>query len=300
MSAPCIGIIGLGEVGLSFGQAMAKAGADVLAHDVRFTGPNGDLKHEHPAGSGMEIVSREKLFSRAGIVLSTVTTDVALDVARAAAPHLSPDQIYVDLNSTSRAVKIRLAEVISASGAAFVEGAILGAVGASGPATRVILTGPAAQDTVRTLNALGLNCEEFGQAFGDAASFKMLRSVFSKGLEALLLEMLVGARQAGLEAELWEEITGFMAAHPFDQAARNWIESHAVAYERRYYEMVQVVETLQELDVEPLMSAATLDFFRRSRTLDLGKAFPQKPKSAGEVIRYFTEHLQPAPDTHAP
>jgi 3-hydroxyisobutyrate dehydrogenase-like beta-hydroxyacid dehydrogenase len=300
MSTPCVGIIGLGEVGLTFGLAMAETGAEVLGYDVRFVEPGGSRKQELPAVPGIRPVAYAELFSRAAIILSTVTTDVALEAARSAVPYLSGKHIYVDLNSTSRAAKMRLAEVVSGSGARFVEGAILGAVGASGAKTRVILTGPAAQEIAETLNGLGLNCEEFGQQFGDGASFKMLRSIFSKGLEALLLEMLAAARRAGLEDEVWSEIAGFMASHPFEKVARSWIESHAVAYERRYYEMAQVVETLHELDVEPLMSEATLAFFKRSLGLGLDEAFRQKPESAEEVIRHFAEQLQPAATAYAP
>ena len=35
--------------------------------------------------------------------------------------------------------------------------------------------------------------------------FKMLRSVFSKGMEALLIEFLVAAERAGIRADLWAE-----------------------------------------------------------------------------------------------
>lgn len=291
MSQPRIGIIGYGEVGSTFAQAMAQAGARVRAYDVAFTDGSEKADGLPAADGGVTIAPLAQVVSGSRYILSTVTTEVALDVARAAVPFLSPGQHYVDLNSTSRNVKMRMADVIARSGAQFVEGAILGAVGASGARTRVILTGPGARQAAEVLNAAGLNCVEFGQDIGDAASFKMLRSVFSKGIEALLLEMFAGAHQAGIETELWHEIMRFMADHPFDRLARNWIESHVTAYERRYHEMLQVVETLQELGIEPLMSEATLSFFRRSQQLDLGHAI-EESVSQEEVIKQLAERLR--------
>ena len=56
--------------------------------------------------------------------------------------------------------------------------------------------------------------------------------------------------------------------------------------------MVQVAETLRGLGVEPLLTAATVDFFRRSQTLGLDAAFPEKPETVEEVIAFVDERLK--------
>jgi 3-hydroxyisobutyrate dehydrogenase-like beta-hydroxyacid dehydrogenase len=119
----------------------------------------------------------------------------------------------------------------------------------------------------------------------------MLRSVFSKGLEALLIEFLVAAERAGLKGDLWQEVVGLMRRHPFEVTAANWVQTHAVAYERRYHEMEQVVNTMRELGLDPVMTAATTAFFARSRSLGLDTAFPEKPGDVDQVISFIDRQL---------
>jgi len=141
---------------------------------------------------------------------------------------------------------------------------VLGAVGVAGAGTKILAAGATAEDLVERLRRRGLNVDFFGHEIGRASTFKMLRSVFSKGVEALLLESLVAARRAGLQQELWQEITGLFAAHGFEHVAENWIRTHAAAHARRGHEMKQVADVLRGLDIEPLLSDAVADFFARS------------------------------------
>jgi 3-hydroxyisobutyrate dehydrogenase len=225
-------------------------------------------------------------------VLSTAATQAAKEIAQACLPYLQPGQVYVDLNSTSPSVKVEIDEIIAPSGADFVEGAILGAVGASGARTRVLVGGEKGPEVTQKLTRLGLNVIHYSFEIGKASTFKMLRSIFSRGLEALLLELLIAGKRAGIEHDLWEEVTGLMSRHPFDQVASNWIQTHAMAHERRYHEMVQVAETMREIGVEPIVTAGTEAFFRRSLSLGLGNAFAEKPDSMEQVIDFMTERLE--------
>ena len=127
---------------------------------------------------------------------------------------------------------------------------------------------------------------------GKISLFKMLRSSFSKGLEALLIELLLAARKAGLEKELWQEVVvNLMTGTPFDKVASNWIRTHPGACERRYHEMTEVVGVLRELVADPPMAPATEAFFKRSAALDFASAFPEKPASVAEVLDYMERNL---------
>lgn len=292
MNSTCIGFIGFGEVGRIFAHATAAKGARVRVFDILLLEGGGHaFVRAHIRHPNVTIAALPELISTSDYILSTVTTDVALQVAQDCTAFLGQGKTYVDLNSTSPEIKVKIGAAIEATGADFVEGAILGAVGASGAATRVLLTGSQAETVARTLSGFDLNCLTFGRKVGDAAAFKMLRSVFSKGIECLLLEMLTAARRAGIDSPLWEDVMEFMSNNPFESMAANWIQSHAVAYERRYHEMVQVVESLEALHVEPVMSQATKTFFERSLHLGLNAAFKHKPEDPESVIAFMSEKL---------
>jgi 3-hydroxyisobutyrate dehydrogenase-like beta-hydroxyacid dehydrogenase len=189
-------------------------------------------------------------------------------------------------------IKQEVERLIRPSGAVFVEGALLGAVGVTGAATEVLTGGPSGEQAARELSSeLGLHATFFSEEVGKASTFKMLRSIFSKGLEALLLEFLTAGERAGMREALWKEVSDLLAKHPFEKVAGNWIVSHVSAHERRYHEMVQVTEVMRALGIEPVMTEATEAFFRRSGTLDLARSFAGKP-AMDQVIRVFEERLR--------
>jgi 3-hydroxyisobutyrate dehydrogenase-like beta-hydroxyacid dehydrogenase len=284
-AALSIGFVGFGEVAARLAAALQSGGATVAAYDVLLerTGGLEKLK-ERSREMPVAFVALDELAARSPIVLSTVTTDVALDAAKGCAPHLSRAHVFVDLNATSPAVKRMIADALAPSGAAFVEGAILGAIGVTGAQTRVLLCGERGSDVAEALNRLGLNFAFYGPEIGRASTFKMLRSVFSKGMEALLLESLLAARRAGVEEDVWREIVETLDERSFAEVGANWMRTHGSAHARRYHEMVQVEMLLRELGLEPLLTGATTAFFERSTRLELSRAFDGNPHSFEEVI----------------
>lgn len=279
------GFLGFGEVASRFAARLRERGARVLAYDVVLDRPGGRdalvarAVREPPRFQGLADV-----IAQADVVLSTVTTDVALAVAKDCARLLRARQIYVDLNATSPSVKRETASVVASSGADFVEGAILSAVGVAGADAKILLAGPRAAEVTATLSDLGLNVHAYGTEIGKASSFKMLRSVFSKGLEALLVECLLAGRHAGIEEALWQEIVSTIDAASFDDVGGNWVRTHATAHARRYHEMLQVADVLRELDVDAPMTSATVALFERSTRLALKDAFTTPAEDPGEVI----------------
>ena len=284
--------LGFGEVASRFANRLRERGAAVLAYDVLLERPGGrETLVARAAGAPPEFAPLAQTLARADIVLSTVTTDVALPAARDCVALLRAGQMYVDLNATSPAVKRETASVVAQSGADFVEGAILSAIGVAGPDAKVLLCGPRADEATAVLSRLGLNVHAYGTEIGKASSFKMLRSVFSKGLEALLIECLLAGRHAGIEQALWQEIVATIDAASFDDVGGNWVRTPATAHGRRYHEMLQVAEVLRELQVDAPMTSATVALFERSTRLALNDAFPGPPASVDDVTAALDARL---------
>ena len=285
--------IGYGEVAGAFARALAERGAEVRAYDVLIGEPGGEARLRERAGDApVGFAPLAEALSGAQYVLSTVTTSVALAAARACSAHLAPGQTYVDFNATDPGTKVEIERVITPTGAHFVEGAVLGAVGVTGAKTEILLGGPHGRRAERELaGELGLNARFYSEEIGKASTYQNLRSVFSKGLEALLIEFLVAGERAGIRADLWREVTELMANHPFEKTAANWVRTHASAHARRHHEMEQVADVLRGLGVEPTITAATVAFFERSGRLGLTPASASGEAGMDEVIRMFNERL---------
>jgi len=288
-----VAFLGFGEAGSAFAAAFAARGAEVTAYDRLLEQPEGRARLAARAGdTAIAFLDLGPTLRGADYVFSTVTTDVACDAARACAAHLGSGQTWVDLNATGPGVKRKIAALVGASGTVFVEGALLGAVGVSGAQTELLLGGPHGARTARLLTEqYGLNVRHYSDEIGKASTYKMLRSVFSKGLEALLIEFLVAGERAGLREDLWHEVVELLGKERFEKVAANWVCSHAVAHERRFHEVVQVAQVLREMGLDPVMTAATEALFRRSVALETRAAFPARPDTMDPVIRFFDQRL---------
>ncbi len=191
-----IGFIGFGEAASAFAKALSEHGASIEAFDILINTEDGlkALKHR---SDGVDVRFRklEDVISDSELIISTVTMDVALAAARNCAGLLSSSKVYFDLNSTSPKIKIEISETIKKTGAGFLEGVVLGAIGATGAATKVLLGGDLGEEYAVKLKELGLNTSFFSREIGKASTFKMIRSVFSKGAEALLLRCSLPARK---------------------------------------------------------------------------------------------------------
>lgn len=289
--------IGFGEVAAAFSAALAARGAEITAYDVLLEQAGGidRLKARSP-GTKVAFCSLPEALRGARYVLSTVTTTVAREAAQGCVPYLSAGQTYVDMNATDPEVKLEIERIVTPSGAAFVEGAVLGAVGVTGARTEILLGGPHGRRAERELGGeLGLNVKFYSDDIGKASMFKMLRSVFSKGMEALLIEFLVAGERAGIRDDLWREVTELFSSHAFEKTASNWVRSHATAHARRYHEMKQVANVLRQLGVEPMVTAATEAFFQRSGSLGLQERFKATPATMDELVQFFNQRLPAAP-----
>ena len=280
-----IGILGFGEAGSAFAETLVAHGANVAAFDKDWgKSAIGRTPCDDDSDAGIRLCAfPSDLLASADIVLSTVTTDTALDAARACLPGLTPHHTYCDLNSTAPATKVELDRLIAPTGAKFVEGAIMGAIGVTGGRTKILLGGSHAQTLAETLNGLGLQTSPYSEEIGKASTFKLLRSVFSKGIEALVIEFLLAGRKAGLADDLWREVVTLFDENDFGEVTANWVRSHAVAHERRFHEMVQVAALLDQLKVDAIMTQAALAVFRRSTELGLSNDFRRKPERIDDV-----------------
>src|SRR4030095_7050578 len=94
----------------------------------------------------------------AEILFSAVTATSALDAARQTAPHLKPHHLYVDINSISPNLKQQIDALIRASGAGFVEAAVMAPVPPYGHRVPMLLGGRAAQQLADRLTPFRMRC----------------------------------------------------------------------------------------------------------------------------------------------
>jgi 3-hydroxyisobutyrate dehydrogenase-like beta-hydroxyacid dehydrogenase len=236
-------VLGLGEAGGRLAADLVAAGVEVHGYDAFATGPPGVV----PAGHAAAAVSGST------VVLALTTASTALAAAESALPGLCTDAIYADLNTASPALKREIGALVAATGARFADVALLGPVPARGVATPAVASGLGAHAFADVLGPLGMPVEVVSDRPGDAATLKLLRSVFMKGLAASALESLRAAEAAGHAGWLEGEIAS-VVGEPLLERFVEGSHRHAA---RRVEEMEAARELLLELGVEPHIAAAS-------------------------------------------
>ena len=289
--SPGFGIIGHGVVGSVFSRLLRNHGARVLSYDRL-------LDRQETASSmrkkieddGSKACSLAEVLAASNYILSVVTPQSCREVADDVSRSLHGHQVFIDLTSTAPAVKRMIGATVTNSGAKFVEGVILGAVRLF-TSPIILLGGPTGDSVALVLQQYGLAARFYSPEIGRASAFKMLRSIFSKGMEAVLVETLVAACRAGLLDEIWEEIRTTLSTGNVEDTLETWIRSHACSAQRRSHEMQEVSQFLEEIGIQPVLPRAFGQIFARSLGLGVSDAFPQEPESFREVIEYL-EHQQ--------
>jgi 3-hydroxyisobutyrate dehydrogenase-like beta-hydroxyacid dehydrogenase len=192
------------------------------------------------------------------VLLSTVTASSALEAAEQNAPHLIERHIYADLNSVSPALKRSIAQLIEARGARFVEAAIMSPVPPYGHRVPMFLGGAHAQELVDLLAPFGMKLEIISEQIGAASATKMCRSIIVKGLEALLLECVLGAVPYGADERVFATLAGTIPGVDWKKLASYMVSRVVEHGERRAREMEEVAATLRAIGVEPVMTEATV------------------------------------------
>ena len=291
-----IGFVGFGEAGFHIARGLRGAGLKrISAYDINTHTPGLGEKIRRRAGeSGVPLVeSNEELARASDIVLSTVTANRAQEAAEQTAPFLEARQMYADLNSVSPALKQTIGHMVEARGARFVEIAIMSPVPPYGHRVPMFLGGAHAESFVDRLAPFGMNLEVISGRIGAAAATKMCRSIIVKGLEALLLECVLGAAPYGADERVfatldetfpgmnWKKLAGYMIGRVVEHG------------ERRAREMEEVAATLRAIGVEPMMAEATVRRQDWCAKLDLLSQFGGRaPEDYRAVVQAIAEKNQ--------
>ena len=287
-----VGFVGFGEAAFYIAKGLRQAGLSrTYAYDINAHVPGlGEKIRDGALETQTELCdSNAALASACDLIFSAVTADQALKAAQQTAPHLSATHYYADLNSVSPQMKQAICRTVSASGARFVEAAMMAPVPPHEHKVPTLLGGEAAPAFLELLQPFGVRMEVVStDQIGRAAAVKMFRSIVYKGLEALMLECVLGASHYRAEPRVFASLNESFPGIDFQKLADYMIGRVAIHGERRAREMEEVANTLRELGIDPMMAEATVRRMDWAASFDLrthfGGEFPKSYKDVLEVV----------------
>ncbi len=207
---PIVAVIAPGMMGSAVGARLVENGIEVR---TALAGRS-EASAASAKAAGMAGVSDDRI-AAADIILSIVPPGDALGLAERLAPALrtaAKKPVYVDCNALAPATVLRIARVVEATGASFVDGGIIGGPPKPGSTgTKIYLSGEAAP-RVAELKKFGLEMPIQPGPIGAASAMKMSYAGITKGFTALGAAMMLAATRAGTAEDLRAELSASQPA----------------------------------------------------------------------------------------
>jgi len=288
-----LGMIGFGEVGFEMARGYKGAGLDgIIAYDVLQDHPvYGTLVKERIESSGATMVSLpEQVLQHADVLIVAVPGSKALETAKGLRRFLKKDTLYIDVSASAPTVKQSIWEEIKGSGVYFVDGAMLGPLSVYQHKVPTLISGNGSDLFLKLMSPYGMDLEKVSDIPGEATAIKLVRSIFMKGLPALMLEVLEAASIMKVDHLVLKSLADTMNASPFEQTMNRLVTGSSIHAERRVHEMENVIEMLEGIEVKPTMSEATRERLQWLASKNLKEKFAGKaPKQWQEVVKAWEE-----------
>jgi 3-hydroxyisobutyrate dehydrogenase-like beta-hydroxyacid dehydrogenase len=264
-----IAILSIGEMGYHWARVLAGHGVRVST----YAGDRSESTRKRAENVGVECVSSlPALVKNAELIVSIVVpfaaTDVAAKVAEAAAQSGRGDLLYLDANAISPMTAEQIGSTLANRGVQFVDGCIIGSAAKMDQGAVIYVSGPQAA-RLEELQASGLTVKVLGPAVAQASAFKIVYAGLTKGLQALFVELLMGARKFGLLEEIArryeESFPGLL-----DKVAPS-IVGLRIHAGRRAEEMIELKETFSHHGMKAFMAPAAQKVLESIAALDVRK-----------------------------
>jgi 3-hydroxyisobutyrate dehydrogenase-like beta-hydroxyacid dehydrogenase len=256
-----VGIVHPGEMGAAIGAELTARGHRVVwasegrspstVTRARAAGLD-DVEH-------LDAVARES-----DLVLSVCPPHAAADVAASLGSFTG---IYVDANAIAPHETRRIERIVGDAGARYVDGGIVGPPPNVAP-TRLYLSGTAAGSVTAHFDGTAVDARVLGEEIGLASAMKMCFAAWTKGTDALLLDICALARAEGVDEPLTREWERFGLAERSLHSAR----SASGKGWRWVGEMEQIAATFAARDLPDGFHVAAAEVFRRISRDDTAEA----------------------------
>ncbi|WEX10531.1 NAD(P)-dependent oxidoreductase [Chelativorans sp. AA-79] len=245
-----IAFIGFGEAARAFVRTLREAepGLRFSAYDVLLGSADDASMRAAAEAENVELANTpEDAVEEADWVVSAVTAASSFDAARSVAAALRGSRVYLDINSVSAGVKQRTAALIGESGCVYVDMAVMSPVHPRGHRSPVLIAGNLDAALIGRLEELKFDFELVGREPGMAATIKMVRSLFVKGLEAISVQMLMAAERAGCLERVKGSLAESFPQFEWDRFLSYEFERVATHGVRRAAEMRESAVAMEEL-----------------------------------------------------
>lgn len=286
-----IAFIGFGEVAYCISKGLREDLADppaISGYDIALgsgSAYEATLKSRAAEVGATLFSSVADAVQGADIVFSAVQGGYAVDAGKSARDRMKKGALYIDLTTANPDHKLELEKHFAEKGISFVDSAMLGPLPIYKHKVPMLISGSGTKEAESAMRAMHMDVTPVAGAAGSASKIKLIRSVYMKGLQALLVETFVFAHKAGVESMVLDSISGTMSATSFPETVKRLVAADLIHAERRAHEVEESIGVMKDMGIAPTVSTAVVKRLKASASLGYREELGGKaPGSLDEVF----------------
>lgn len=271
-----VGFIGFGEASFEMSSGLKeKMKNRVFAYDPMWDNATyGPLINKRAETAGVILKkSMKDLVERVTILFVAVPANQALEVSEEVKKYVKDELLYIDVSASTPEIKKKISNNIEKQGGYFIDVAMMGSLPVYKHQVPILASGTYTDLFIELMSPFQMNITKVSDIPGDASAVKLIRSIFMKGLPALLIEMLEVAHQYKVDELVINSISETMDKNSFQETMNRLVTGTSVHAFRRALELEGTIEMIESSGLDPRMSIAARDKIRKLNNFNLKEKF---------------------------
>jgi 3-hydroxyisobutyrate dehydrogenase-like beta-hydroxyacid dehydrogenase len=277
MTIKSIGVMSPGSMGQAIAQQLKRNGFAV------YTALDGRSERSRAlaAEAGItDLGTLDKLVAQCDVILSIMNPGAALEFAQALAQAIKragTQPLVVDCNAIAPTTMQAVHAAVTAVGARCLDAGMFSPPPRGGAHGRLFVSGPGAE-ALNVFATPDMSVRVLSGRIGDASALKMCDAIISKGVTALVLQMLIAAERLGVAKELEEQFTA-----PRRRIHDVVIDALPIMPSKSYRwvpEVMEIAKTLEAVGMTPQMIEGAAAVYEFVAGTALGRETPESRDSA--------------------
>ena len=283
-----IGFIGFGEAAFCICSGLHQEGVEgITAYDTLATHETmGPAVRQRAEQAGVVLCeSVAKVAEQADMLFAAVPSSYTLDVCKTVLPYLHSGQIYADVSASTPKTKKEIWALLEKTGVLFTDAAMLRSLPQDKHRVPITASGNGALAFQKAMTPYGMRitCVEGGA--GAASAIKLVRSIYMKGMAALMVEMLSAADAYDVTDAVVNSIAKSMDGIAFTDHLKRLVTGTAIHAKRRAAELKGSIQMLDECGIDDAMTVASKHKHELMEEYHFSEKYLiAKPSGYGEII----------------
>lgn len=286
-----IGFIGFGEAAYNISLGLQSQGVkEIVAYDTMEKDAElGELIRTRSQEAKVKLLDCAKtLAKQCDIIFCSVPSVASEKVFQEIKENIPQESLYIDVSASTPSVKERIWEEAKKRKIKYVDAAMMGSLPKDKHQVPIMASGLAAEEFKHTMTSYGMKIQLMGKVPGQASAIKLIRSIYMKGLSALMVEMLEAAQSYGVSDEVVHSISASMDGISFESHLNRLVTGSAIHSVRRANELKGSLEMLKEKEISGYMTEATIEKLNQLSQYQFHEKFGLNlPTSWQDILKYM-------------